>query len=153
MIVYIHISPVLASVNIGREDYIFRKGAISWYYMLYCRRVESKKCADTGIGLKERCCKIKSPIRLPHGLAGIVIARNVLIGENVTIFQHVTIAESDKNRITVIEDNVMIGAGAVRLNNVHIGKDAKIGANAVVLKDIPAGCTAVGNPARIVKKY
>lgn len=74
------------------------------------------------------------------------------IGDNVTIFQHVTIAESDKNKITIIEDNVMIGAGAVILNNAHIGKGAKIGANAVVLTDVPAGCTAVGNPARIIKK-
>ena len=115
--------------------------------------MESKKCADTGIGLKERCCQIKSPIRLPHGLAGIVIARNVFIGNNVTIYQHVTIAESDKNNITVIEDNVMIGAGAVILNNAHIGKGAKIGANAVVLSDVPEGATAVGNPARIVNKY
>lgn len=136
-----------------RRLYLQRMGGvISWYNMLYCRRVESKKCADTGIGLKERCCQIKSPIALPHGLAGIIIARNVSIGENVTIFQHVTIAESDKNKITIIEDNVMIGAGAVILNNAHIGKGAKIGANAVVLTDVPAGGTAVGNPARIIKK-
>jgi serine O-acetyltransferase len=127
-------------------------GVLSWYYILYCRRVESKKCADTGIGLRERCCRIKSPIILPHGLAGIIIARNVVIGRNVTIFQHVTIAEADRNKKTIVDDDVIIGAGAVILNNAHIGKGAKIGANAVVIEDIPPGCTAVGVPARIIKK-
>lgn len=63
-----------------------------------------------------------------------------------------TIAESNKQKTTVIEDNVMIGAGAVVLNNVHIGKGAKIGANAVVVGDVPAGATAVGIPARIIIK-
>ena len=88
---------------------------------------------------------------LPHGFCGIIIARNVKIGRKVSIFQHVTIAESDKKKTTVIEDNVMIGAGAVILNNAHIGKGAKIGANAVVVGDVPAGATAVGVPARIIQ--
>ena len=126
-------------------------GGKSFWYMLYCRRVESKKCASTGIGLPGFCCQISDRIRFPHGLCGIIIARNVRIGKNVTIYQHVTIAESDKHKQTIIEDNVMIGAGAVILNNAHIGMGAKIGANAVVLCDIPAGCSAVGVPAKIIK--
>ena len=85
-------------------------------------------------------------------MIGVVFGRNIKIGKNVTINQHVTIAEADKTKLTIIEDNVMIGAGAVILNNAHIGKGAKIGANAVVLHDVPAYTTAVGNPARIIKK-
>lgn len=54
--------------------------------------------------------------------------------------------------MTIIEDDVRIGAGAVILNNPHIGKGAKIGANAVVIGDVPAGSTAVGVPARIIIK-
>lgn len=138
----------------GKEGYIYRArgGVISAIKMLLIRRIEAKKCANTGTGTPDFCCQIKSPIILPHGLNGIIIARNVEIGNNVAIYQHVTISESDKTKKTIIEDNVVIGAGAVILNNPHIGKGAKIGANAVVVADIPAGCTAVGVPARIIKK-
>lgn len=119
---------------------------------MYVRHIEAKKCSSTGTGLKGNCCIIESPIDFPHGLSGIIIARNVLIGRRVTIFQHVTIAESDRSKQTIIEDNVRIGAGAVILNNVHIGKGAKIGANAVVVNDVPPGATAVGVPAHIITK-
>lgn len=136
-----------------RRLYLQReKGLISKYFIVYCRRIEARKNATTGIGLPDNCCKIKGKIRFPHGLCGIVIARNVRIGLGVTIFQHVTIAESNKNKYTIIHDNVMIGAGAVILNNVTIGEGAKIGANAVVISDVPDGATAVGVPARIIKK-
>lgn len=119
--------------------------------VLICRRMEAKKCSTTGTGPVGNSCILKSPLLLPHGLSGIVLARNVEIGKHVAIYQHVTIAEADKTKKTIIEDQVMIGAGAVILNNSHIGKGAKIGANAVVLTDVPAGATAVGNPARIIK--
>lgn len=127
-----------------------RGGAISRMLMLLVRRTEAKKLSNTGTGLIGNCCIIESPIYLPHGLNGIIIARNVRIGKNVAIYQHVTIAESDPLKMTIIEDDVMIGAGAVIMNNVVIGKGAKIGANAVVLCDVPSGATAVGVPARII---
>lgn len=120
--------------------------------VVLCRRMEAKKCSTTGTGPIGNCCMMAAPLVLPHGLFGIVIARNVRIGKRVAIFQHVTIAESNKNKKTIIEDDVMIGAGAIILNNAHIGKGAKIGANAVVLHDVPAYATAVGNPARIILK-
>lgn len=127
-------------------------GVISYYYLMWIRRTEAKRCSNTGTGKPGNCCVFENKALLPHGLAGIIIARNVKIGNNVTIFQHVTIAESDKHKTTVIEDNVRIGAGAVILNNVTIGSGAKIGANAVVTSDVPAGETAVGVPARIIIK-
>lgn len=128
------------------------KGLKRFFLMAYLRRLESKRNSTTGIGLEGNCCLIKSPINMPHGMIGVVIARNVRIGDNVTVNQHVTIAEGSKEKITIIEDNVMIGAGAVILNNSKIGKGSKIGANAVVLQDVPANSTAVGNPARIITK-
>ena len=112
----------------------------------------SKKICTTGLSLKDSCCYIESPLVLHHGLAGIIIAPNVHIGKNVTIFQHVTICKDNPEKMTYIDDNVIIGAGAVIMNNVHIGAGAKIGANSVVMCDVPANATAVGIPARIIQK-
>ena len=121
--------------------------------VLLCRRIEAKRCSTTGTGPVGNSCMLKEPLILPHGLSGIIIARNVEIGKHVAIYQHVTIAESDKRKKTIIDDNVIIGAGAVILNNPHIGKGAKIGANAVVvLTDVPDNATAVGIPAKIILK-
>ena len=96
------------------------------------------------------CTQLMAPLNLPHGMIGIVFVRNVVICRNVTVNQHVTIAEADKTKKTIIEDDVMLGAGCVILYNSHIGKGAKIGANAVVTGDVPAGATAIGVPAKII---
>ena len=99
------------------------------------------------------CTQLMAPLNLPHGMIGIVFVRNVVICRNVTVNQHVTIAEADKTKKTIIEDDVMLGAGCVILYNSHIGKGAKIGANAVVVKPVPSFATAVGIPAKnIIKK-
>jgi len=127
---------------------------LKYIYLILLRRMENKQCADTGLGLNTAMspmCNIAAPLNLPHRLNGIIIGRNVSIGRNVTIYQNVTIAECDPNARTVIEDNVMIGAGAVIVKNVIVGRNAKIGANAVILNNIPQGGVAVGNPARIIK--
>jgi serine O-acetyltransferase len=85
------------------------------------------------------------------GLA-IVVHKRAEIGDNVVIGPNVTIGgRSGLERVPVIEDGVTIGAGARILGPVRVGRGAFIGANAVVLSDVPAGATAVGVPARIVK--
>lgn len=65
------------------------------------------------------------------------------IGSNVTIFQNVTIAEANRYERTTIEDDVIIGAGAVIIRNVRIDKGAKIGANIVILNDVPMELLAI----------
>lgn len=100
-------------------------------------------------------CKIGKGLRLEHGGNGIIIHNNAVIGDNAKIFQQVTIGVNiGKNykggKCAVIGDNVVIGAGVKILGDVKIGNNVKIGANAVVLKDIPDNCTAVGVPARII---
>ena len=126
---------------------------LSRLFLIHLRRIENLQCANTGLGLGipgKPMCRIDGKLNLPHRLNGITIARNVVIGKNVTIHQHVTIAEDDSSKETIIEDDVVIGAGAVILNNSRIGKGARIGANAVVTKDIPGGGIAVGVPAHLL---
>lgn len=110
---------------------------------------------NTGLGLgttDSPCCFIGKGIRLPHRLNNIIIARNVKIGDNVTIYHNVTIAEENKNKVTIIGDNVVIGTGAVILNNVKIESGAIIGANSVVTKDVKSNEIVAGNPAKVIKK-
>ena len=82
---------------------------------------------------------------------GIAIHPNTRIGDNVTITHHVTIGGSKGPGVPIIGDNVFIGAGARLFGDIKIGNNAKIGANAVVLIDVPENATAVGVPAKIIK--
>lgn len=84
----------------------------------------------------------------PHGIKGVFITDHACIGENVTIFQQVTIGIKDysdkyKNLGPTIGDNVFIGAGAKIIGPVKIGNNVKIGANCVVCEDIPDNSTVV----------
>ncbi|SCN22571.1 Serine acetyltransferase [Clostridium sp. N3C] len=98
--------------------------------------------------------KIGKGLFIDHGM-GVVIGETAEIGDNVTIFHGVTLGGTGKDkgkRHPTIGNNVIIGAGAKILGPIKIGDDVKIGANAVVLKDVPANATAVGIPARVILK-
>lgn len=92
---------------------------------------------------------------LPHTSGTVIGAASV--GANVTIFQGVTLGAKeldmafDTGSRPVIEDGVVVGAGAKVLGGIRIGAGARIGANAVVVSNVPAGAVAVGIPARIVE--
>jgi serine O-acetyltransferase len=92
--------------------------------------------------------QIGGGLALPHP-QGVIIHADAVIGVNCLIFQGVTLGIVIDKPPT-IEGQVDIGAGAKILGEVRIGAHAKIGANAVVLKDVPSGCTAVGIPARVI---
>jgi len=86
---------------------------------------------------------------------GVIIGQTAIIGNNVTIYHGVTLGGTGKEigkRHPTIEDNVFIGSGAKVLGNITIGKNAKIGANAVVLNDVKPNTTVVGIPAKEVNK-
>ena len=103
-------------------------------------------------------CHIGSGLRLEHDGNGVVIHTSAIIGKNVRMFQQVTIGANDpyegqeRYGAPCIGDNVFIGAGAKIIGPVNVGEGAKIGANAVVVTDIPKGATAAGVPAKIIKK-
>lgn len=93
---------------------------------------------------------IGASVYLDHA-TGVVIGANVVIGEGTTILQNVSIGRSSElpARSPRIGSHVYIGAGAAILGDIGIGDFARIGAGSVVTSDVPAGCTAVGNPARL----
>ncbi len=92
--------------------------------------------------------QIGGGLMIPHP-NGIVIHPDAQIGPNCLIFQQVTIGAGPVDGLPVIAGHVDIGAGAKIIGGVHIGEHARIGANAVVLEDVPPGATAVGIPARV----
>ena len=89
---------------------------------------------------------------IDHGM-GVVIGETAVIGDDVTLYHGVTLGGTSWNkgrRHPTLEDGVVIGAGAQILGPITIGSRSKVGSNAVVVKNVPAGTTAVGNPARII---
>lgn len=94
-------------------------------------------------------CQLGLGLLCPHP-NGIVIHPEAVIGPNCLIFQQVTIGAGSSPGYPVIGGHVDIGAGAKILGPVRVGDHARIGANAVVLSDVPERATAVGIPARII---
>ena len=99
---------------------------------------------DVGIN-----ARFGSNLRLPHPV-GVVIHERAVIGDDCMLMQQVTIGMLADHRVPTIGSRVYVGTGAKVLGGIQIGDDARIGANAVVLIDVPAGATAVGIPARIL---
>ena len=91
---------------------------------------------------------------IDHG-SGVVIGETAIIGDNCTLYQGVTLGGTGKDtgkRHPTLGNNVMCGAGSKVLGPFTVGDNSKVAANAVVLKEIPPDCTAVGIPAKIVKR-
>jgi len=91
---------------------------------------------------------------IDHGM-GVVIGETTIIGDNVTLYQGVTLGGTGKEkgkRHPTIGNNVVIGAGAKVLGNITVGDNSYIGSNAVVIKDVPNNSTVVGVPGRITKQ-
>lgn len=96
---------------------------------------------------------IGSGVFIDHGM-GVVIGETCEIGDNVIIYQGVTLGGTGKDtgkRHPTIGSNVLIGAGSKILGPIKIGNNVKVGAGSVVLKNVDANCTVVGIPARAVK--
>ncbi len=96
--------------------------------------------------------KIGKGLFIDHGM-GVVIGETCEIGDNVTIYQGVTLGGTGKEkgkRHPTIEDNVLISSGAKVLGSITIGRNSKVGAGSVVLKDVPPNSTVVGIPGRVV---
>ena len=97
----------------------------------------------------DRSCTIGPGLFIQHGFSTIIMAD---LGENCWVNQQVTIGHKDKTGRPKIGNHVRITAGAKVIGNITIGDEVTIGANAVVVKDVPAHCVVVGVPAYIVRR-
>ncbi|MBQ7549457.1 MAG: serine O-acetyltransferase [Clostridia bacterium] len=129
----------------------------NWFYrrrMFLIARLISQWCVRrTGIEIHPGA-QIGRRFFIDHG-TGIVIGETTVIGDDVTMYQGATLGGTGKEcgkRHPTIGNNVMIGAGAKVLGPVSVGDNSKIAAGAVVIKTIPPNSTAVGIPARIVRR-
>ena len=98
--------------------------------------------------------KIGKGLFIDHG-NGVIIGETTVIGDNVTLYQGVTLGGTGKEkgkRHPTIGNNVMISAGAKVLGSFTVGENSKIGAGSVVLSEVPPNCTVVGVPGRVVKR-
>lgn len=127
---------------------LYKKG----HYFL-ARWVSQRGVRKTGIEIHPGA-QIGEGFFIDHG-NGVIIGETAIIGNNVTLYQGVTLGGTGKEhgkRHPTIGDNVMISAGAKVLGSFTIGENSKIGAGSVVLKEVPPNSTVVGVPGRVVKR-
>jgi serine O-acetyltransferase len=113
----------------------------------------------TGIEIHP-AAKIGKGFFIDHG-HGVVIGATAVVGDNVTLYHDVTLggiapsvdsaAQRDQKRHPTLEEDVIVGSGAQILGPITVGARARVGANSVVLRDVPAGATVVGIPAKIAR--
>jgi serine O-acetyltransferase len=140
-------SPGLHSIVLHRgAHWLWQRGLF-----LPARLLSHVSRAVTGIEIHPGA-RIGEGLFIDHGM-GVVIGETTSIGDNVTLYQGVTLGGTGKQRgkrHPTIDDNVVVGVGAKVLGAVTVGEGARVGAGSVVLKDVPPHTTAVGAPARAV---
>lgn len=117
------------------------------------RLISQRAARKTGIEIHPGAA-IGKGLFIDHG-HGVVIGETAIIGDNVTLYQGVTLGGTGKQkgkRHPTLEDNVMVGTGAKVLGDITIGAGSMIGAGSVVLNDVPPNSTVVGVPGRVVKR-
>ncbi len=131
-----------------KANWCYRHG---WMFM--ARLISQHSRHKTGIEIHPGAT-IGRRLVIDHGM-GIVIGETAEIGDDCLIYHGVTLGGTGKDvgkRHPTIGNNVLIGTGAKVLGPITVGSNSRIAANSVVLKPIPENCTAVGIPARVVKK-
>lgn len=120
---------------------------LKMYYLFWIKRVDAKHHCSFGTNLKSGAF-FATPPNLPHGPNGIICGHDIKVGVNCTIYHQVTIAGGKVS----IGDNTELGAGTKILTGVAIGSHCHIGANAVVVEDVPDYATCVLQKPRIILK-
>ncbi len=140
--------PGVKAIRMHRRAYwLWNHGCKFW-----ARSVSQRAARKTGIEIHP-AAKIGERLFIDHG-TGVVIGETTEIGDDVTLYQGVTLGGTGKHvgkRHPTIGNGVMVGAGAKVLGPFKVGDNSNIAAGAVVLEEIPPNCTAVGVPARVVR--
>lgn len=121
-------------------------------HYFWARWISQREARKTGIEIHPGAT-IGKGLFIDHG-TGVIIGETTIIGDNVTLYQGVTLGGTGKEqgkRHPTLKDNVMVSAGAKILGSFTIGENSKIGAGSVVLEEVPPNCTVVGVPGRIVR--
>ena len=130
-----------------RAHKLYEKG-----HYFRARRLSQKAARKTGIEIHPGAV-IGKGFFIDHG-SGVIIGETTIIGDNVTLYQGVTLGGTGKEtgkRHPTLGDNVMVSAGAKIIGSFKIGENSKIGAGSVVIEEVPPNCTVVGVPGRIVR--
>ena len=132
----------------------YRKAHALWENGHYFRArwISQRAARKTGIEIHPGAV-IGKNFFIDHG-TGVVIGETTQIGDNVTIYQGVTLGGTGKEkgkRHPTLRDGVMVSAGAKLLGSFTVGENSKIGAGSVVLREVPPNCTVVGVPGRVVR--
>lgn len=141
--------PGLKAVRSHRRAHWFYKHNLHFLARLISQRTARKTNIEIHPG-----ATIGRRLFIDHG-TGVVIGETAVIGDDVTLYQGVTLGGTGKDvgkRHPTVGSGVMIGAGAKVLGPFSIGNNTKIAAGSLVLHEIPENCTAVGAPARVVKR-
>ena len=128
---------------------LYERGHYFW-----ARWVSQRGVRKTGIEIHPGA-RIGKGFFIDHG-NGVIIGETTIIGDNVTLYQGVTLGGTGKERgkrHPTLGNNIMVGAGAKVLGSCTIGDNCKIGAGSVVLTDVPPDSTVVGVPGRVVRRY
>ena len=152
------------AIHSSMEVFLYPSFKVMLYYRLahklylkghyfWARLVSQKGARKTGIEIHPGA-QIGKGFFIDHG-NGVIIGETTIIGDNVTLYQGVTLGGTGKEhgkRHPTIGNNVMISTGAKVLGSFTIGDNSKIGAGSVVLSEVPPGSTVVGIPGRVVKR-
>lgn len=151
-------SKLMVFLTYGGFKAIRKYRKANWFYTRGMKRlaqlISARARVKTGVDIHPGA-KIGKGVFIDHGV-GVVIGETCEIGNNVTIYQGVTLGGTGKDtgkRHPTLEDDVMVSSGAKVLGPIIIGKGSKVGAGSVVLKDVPPYSTVVGIPGRIVKTH
>lgn len=135
-------------ISYRRAHKLYLKGHYFW-----ARWISQRAARRTGIEIHPGAT-IGKGFFIDHG-TGVIIGETTIIGDNVTLYQGVTLGGTGKEtgkRHPTLEDNVMVSAGAKVIGSFTVGKNSKIGAGSVVIEEVPPNCTVVGVPGHIVKQ-